>query len=175
MIKKVMRYYPITLEQVLRFTSATNIIYKPHIMHALMELGYCDKIFCDLYDELFDSKQGSCFVDFERPDVYEVLKLIKEANGISVLAHPKTYDSLDFLENAAEKGLINGVELWHPDCDEQTAEKISAIAKKHSLLVTGGTDFHGMYRGTPHPISTCITPEYALDALFAYKDKISGN
>ena len=172
MVKRVMKFYPITIEHVLRYTSGSNVIYKAHIMNTLMDLGYCSSVFGKLYEELFNKDTGSCFVDITLPSVYEVLDLIHEAGGIAVLAHPTVYDSLDFLKEAAKKKLLDGVELWHPNTSESDQKMIAEMAKEYNLLVTGGSDFHGMYRGDPNPISSCITPEYALDALLAYKKKM---
>ncbi len=171
MLKKVMRLYPVTLEHVLRYTSGSKIIYAAHIMNALMDLGYCGTAFGALYEELFDTENGSCVTDFARPSVDEVLDLIHEAGGIAVLAHPNMYDSMDFMLKAAKGHRIDGVELWHPDNSEEVSKVIAETAKEHNLLVTGGSDFHGMYRGKPNPIGACFTPEYALDALLAFKPK----
>ncbi|SDN76912.1 PHP domain-containing protein [Acetanaerobacterium elongatum] len=171
MLKKVMRIYPVTLEHVLRYTAGSKIIYRVHVMNALMDLGYADSLFGRVYHELFHEPDGSCYTDFTRPSVYEVLDLIHEAEGIAVLAHPATYDSMAFMAKAAKERLIDGVELWHPDNSEAVSATIAETAKEYGLLVTGGSDFHGMYRGIPNPIGVCHTPEYALDALLSHKDK----
>lgn len=171
MLKKVMRLYPVTLEHVLRYTAGSKIIYRAHVMNALMDLGYADSLFGKVYHELFHEPDGNCYTDFTRPSVYEVLDLIHEADGIAVLAHPTTYNSMDFLAKAANEHLIEGVELWHPDNSEEVNATIAETAKEYGLLVTGGSDFHGMYRSVPNPIGVCYTPEYALDALLSHKGK----
>ncbi len=171
MLKKVMKLYPITLEHVLRYNSGSKVVYKAHIMNALMELGYCAEIYGDLFYELFSPEHGSCYTDFTRPSVYDVLELVHDAQGIAVLAHPPTYDSMEFMKKAAKEHLIDGVELWHPEISEEDVQEISETAKEYGLLVTGGSDFHGMYRSRPTPIGICTTPEYAIDALLSYKVK----
>lgn len=140
-------------------------------MNALMDLGYCAEIYGDLFNELFSPQDGSCYADFTRPNVYDVLQLVHDAQGIAILAHPPTYDSMDFMIKAAKDHLIDGVELWHPEIGEEDAKVIAETAKEYGLLVTGGSDFHGMYRSSPTPIGACTTPEYALDALLTYKVK----
>ncbi len=172
-LKKVMKLYPVTLEHVLRYTSGSKVIYEAHIMNALMDLGYCNTIYGSLHKELFSDDGGSCCSDFTRPDVYSVLDLVHEAEGVAVLAHPTVYDSMGFYEKAARQQLIDGVELWHPANSEEDAKCIAEIAKEHGLLVTGGSDFHGMYRSRPNPIGFCTMPEYAIDALLAFKHKNS--
>ncbi|MFA9381453.1 MAG: PHP domain-containing protein, partial [Acetanaerobacterium sp.] len=141
MLKKVMRSYPVTLEHVLRYTSGSKVIYKAHIMNALMDLGFCAEIYGSLFDKLFSPDHGSCFVDFTSPSVYDVLDLVHEAQGIAVLAHPPVYGSMEFMEEAAKKHKIDGVELWHPETSQTDAKKIADIAKEYGLLVTGGSDY----------------------------------
>lgn len=171
MLKKVMKLYPVTLEHVLRYTSGSKIIYKAHIMNALMDLGYCAEIYGKLFDELFSPLAGSCYTDFTRPSVYDVIQLVHDAQGIAVLAHPPTYDSMEFMKKAAQDGLLDGVELWHPEIEEADARVIEEVAREYGLLLTGGSDFHGMYRSRPTPLGICATPEQSLDALLNYKAK----
>lgn len=44
--------YSISWEQVQKYAGATGV-YKQHIMHALIDQGYCNKIYSPLYTELF--------------------------------------------------------------------------------------------------------------------------
>ena len=53
MVRKVMRYYPITPELIVKCATGSTNIYKQHIMHALMDAGYADSIYGELYDKLF--------------------------------------------------------------------------------------------------------------------------
>ena len=78
MVRRVMRYYPITPEMVVRCATGSTNFYKQHIMHALMDAGYADSIFGDVYKKLFGS-EGSARVEIEYPDVREVLELVHSA------------------------------------------------------------------------------------------------
>ncbi len=53
MVRKVMRYYPITPDLIVKCATGSTNIYKQHIMHALMDAGYADSIYGELYDKLF--------------------------------------------------------------------------------------------------------------------------
>ena len=46
------------------------------------------------------------------------------------------------------------------------------LAKKHGLLTTGGSDFHGMYSDTPRAVGSTTAPDDAVAALLAYKQKL---
>lgn len=168
MISKVLRYYPIVPESITRFAAGSTTIYPQHIMHALMENGYADSLFGDVYDKLF-SKNGCAYVPLEYPDVHQVIDLIHSAGGLVVLAHPYTYDSLDLMEELTAEGKLNGVEVWHPSCDEQQTATLKEFAENHSLLMTGGTDFHGFYSHPLRPIGSCGAPHNTIQLMKEYK------
>ena len=114
-LQKVMRYYPITPEMVMARAAGSACVYKSHIMNALCDAGYADSIYEGaVYDRLFGAN-GVARVAREYPEVREVIGQIREAGGIAVLAHTASYDNRDLLEELTEKGLIDGVQLWHPD------------------------------------------------------------
>ena len=167
MIRRVMRYYPVTAEHIARYTSESQSIYKSHIMLALMDLGYTDRIYSDLFHRLFDSKQGSCFVPTEYAEVRDVVSAIRQAGGVSVMAHPFQYGgSYDLLEELAQNKMIDGVEQHHPRAKQKYIELSGEIAEKYHLICTGGTDFHGACTSTPNPIGTCITTQENLQRIF---------
>lgn len=145
MAKLVMKKYPITAENITKYSSGSNCIYKQHIMRALFDAGYTTSIYGELFQELFNRETGSCMVSYRYPDVYEVLDAIHEAGGVAVMAHPSVYRSMELLEELAEKDLLDGVEVYHPQNTEEDKETCLKLAERKSLLVTGGSDFHGMY------------------------------
>lgn len=171
MIMAVMRYYPVTEEHIQRYTMGSKSIYKPHIMQALMDLGYDNRPYGEVFDRLFDKKTGLCSREPEYPDVCDALELVRSAGGISVLAHPPVYGSMELLEELAEKNLLDGVEAYHPKIGPADEEQIIALADRFGLLKTGGSDFHGMLTSNPCPLATCITPEPWLSALYSFKKK----
>lgn len=169
-LSKVMRYYPITSEMVARVATGSTNIFKQHIMHSLMHSGYSCSVFGELFNKLFDSKNGTCIVHPEYPDVFEVLELLKSSGAVTVLAHPSVYDNMSLLPELIEAG-IDGVEVWHPRNTEQDKTELLRIAEKYDLVATGGSDFHGMYSAGPNPLGSCTTPDAQLAALLARKDK----
>ena len=168
MIKKTMMLYPITPEQVIKAASGSTNIYKQHIMRALMNAGYATSVFCDLYGELFASG-GSCAVDIPYPDVFEVIEQIHGAGGIAVMAHPAMYDGYELLEELCEKSLLDGIEVWNPKHTENDVRQFAEIAQTHGLLMTGGSDFHGMYTKEPTPLLACSTPDAQIRRLLEFK------
>ncbi len=169
-ISKVLRYYPITVEMVVRTATGSTNIFKQHIMHTLMHAGYAVTVFGDLYDKLFAYGTGSCAVEPEYPDVFEVLSLLQSAGAITVLAHPSVYDSMELLPELIDKGL-DGVEVWHPRNKQEDVDKLLEIASANDLLTTGGSDFHGMYSKRPLNLGECVTPDECLAEMEARKEK----
>lgn len=164
MIKKAMELYPITREMVLRRARGSTNVYKQHIVHALMDAGYSSTMFGDLFTKLFHPKHGLAYARVEYPEAVEVLPLLHLAGGVAVLAHPGEYNSYELLEELTALGL-DGVEVWHPRNREGDQERLSQFAKAHGLIMTGGTDFHGMYTSRNLPLGTCTTPDDQFAAL----------
>ncbi len=169
MIRKVMRYYPITPELVLKCGAGSTSIYRQHIMHALMDAGYADSVYGDLYEKLF-GEGGSIKMNIEYPDTRDMLKAVHEAGGIAVLAHPCSYHNEALLEELIEQGL-DGVEVWHHSHTPEQVEQLLSLTKDRGLLATGGSDFHGMYARTIRPLGSTSVPDEQVEALLAYKEK----
>lgn len=171
MLRKVLRYYPITPELVAKCAAGSSTIYKQHIMHALIEAGYTDQFFGDVFRKLFSSHGGAAYVPIEYPDVRQTIDLIHSAGGIAVLAHPYAYDSTDLMEELAQEGRLDGIEVWHPSNNEQRTDQLIAFADTHGLVKTGGTDFHGMYTDHPHPLGYRTAPDEVIRQLYAAKER----
>lgn len=171
MIENVMKLYPITPESVLKHCTGSKSIFKSHIMRALIEYGYALEFYGDLNNELFNLDKGICLVEREYPDVRFVLDLIHSARGVAVMAHPAMYDSLELLEELAEEKKIDGVEVYHYSADEEKRKEILDIAEKYDLIVTGGSDFHGLYNAVPTHLGSETTSKENLDRIIKLSNK----
>ena len=100
----------------------------------------------------------------------EVLEEVHGAGGIAVLAHPAFYDNFDEIEKYIDLGL-DGIEVWHPSATEDDVHRLTEICKAHDLLMTGGSDFHGIYGAKTVTLGTCTTPQEWVDKLLGYKAK----
>ncbi|MEG1001873.1 PHP domain-containing protein [Clostridium sp.] len=135
--------YEINSEKIYEKSIESGVLYKQHIMEELIRKGYTDRIYSDLYRKLFKG-DGICSRDIEYVDVKEAIKCIKADCGIAVLAHPGQLNSYGIIKELVQCGL-DGVEINHPSHNEEDIKKIKAIAKEYSLMLTGGSDFHGKY------------------------------
>ncbi len=171
MMLKVAARFPVSTDFIISHASGSTNLFKQHIMHALMDAGYTSEIFGDLYNALFSKEsETNLLAPTKYPDIKEVIDEVHGAGGIAVLAHPAFYDNFDEIEKYIEMG-IDGIEVWHPSASEEQIEALSKICKKHKLLMTGGSDFHGIYGGKAITLGTCTTPDEHMDKLMGYKAK----
>ena len=171
MIEKVMQLYPITPESVLKHCTGSKSIYKSHIMRALIEYGYALEFYGELDKKLFSVDSGICLVEREYPDVRFVLELIHSARGVAVMAHPALYDSMELLAELAEEKKLDGVEVYHYSADDNQKKEMLDIAEKYDLIVTGGSDFHGLYNAVPTHFGSNTTSKENLDRIIKLSNK----
>jgi predicted metal-dependent phosphoesterase TrpH len=135
----------ITYEEVRRL-AGTDSVGRPHIARVLMEKGVVAsaKEAFDLW--LADGRPA--YVPRELPTPSEAMQWIREAKGLPVLAHPtwvKTTEGTltDLLRRLKIDGL-DGVEVHYSTHTPRQTRQYLALAKQLDLLVTGGSDFHGL-------------------------------
>lgn len=164
--------FPIAPDFIVKCAQGSANIYKQHIMQALVECGYTTGIFSDLYQKLFTKEsEENILVNTIYASVEETIETIHDAGGIAVLAHPGMFDNFELLEELVELGL-DGVEVWHPSNTPEQQDWLKAFAKKHKLLMTGGSDFHGGYNAEPITIGAYGPPQECVDELISYKAKM---
>ena len=169
MIKAAQRY-PVTGEIIKRCAMGSTNLFEQHIMHALIECGVADSFYGDVYDELFSpDRDSSIWVKPAFAEVGEVIEAVRAAGGLSVLAHPALCgDPEALLDRLVTLGL-NGVEVWCPSADEAMTARLTAYAKKRKLLMTGGSDFRGLYNRSAISIGSYVTPKTQLNELLSFK------
>ncbi len=134
--------YDLSWEDVQKYAEGGTGVYKQHIMHALLDQGYCESIYCDLYKALFTQ------ISLEYVDAGTAIQAVKEAGGIAVLAHPGLMNNFEGIDEWVDLGL-RGIEVFHPSHNKDAIELSLKHARKHNLITTGGSDFHGFYGEIP--------------------------
>ena len=88
-----------------------------------------------------------------------MLEAIREAGGVSSLAHSIWYkDPAALIRALAAEGL-DALEVFHPDHGPEEEARFGALAREENLLVTAGSDFHGTPEGRKHPGGVVGTAE----------------
>lgn len=168
---KVASRFPITSDFIISHASGSTNLYRQHIMHALMDAGYTDKIFGDLFYALFDpTSETNVLAPTKYPTVKEVMEEVHGAGGIAVLAHPSKFNNFDEIDDYVALGL-DGIEVWSPHASDEDVEKLIGICMEKDLLMTGGSDFHGIYGEYSVTLGSYSTPDEELDKLLGYKAK----
>lgn len=128
--------------------SGSGQVGRPHFAQVLLKKGYV-KTSREAF-ERYLAKGAAAYSDKFRFQPEEAIALIKHAGGIPVLGHPSTLQcSTDrelaaFIERMVGYGLM-GLEVYYSDHSGAQIKFYEEIAKKHTLLVTGGSDFHGKH------------------------------
>jgi hypothetical protein len=88
---------------------------------------------------LSDQKLGS--IENTYPDYREVIEIIKNVGGASVVAHPGKLYTTDEIQKFINAG-IDGIECIHPSHNFSLQKKYTALCESENLLMTGGSDSH---------------------------------
>ena len=94
-----------------------------------------------------------------------VLDLIKACRGVVVLAHPSVYHSMELARELIAAGRLDGVEIDHPRNTPEDKAELLRLAKENGLLITGGTDYHGLHTVTPRPVGAFSTRDEEIARL----------
>ncbi|ODA42407.1 PHP domain-containing protein [Desulfosporosinus sp. BG] len=176
MVNKVIAAgYDISWEDVRKYEGGTGV-YKQHIMHALLDKGYCESIYCNLYKKLFrrggsSEAQGIAYIQLDYIDAQEAIGAVREAGGIAVLAHPGQLGNFEAIDEWVELGL-EGIEVFHPSHTEEDRQMSKYYAQKHNLIMTGGSDFHGFYAEKPVELGCLDLAQDCINELLARKRRI---
>ncbi len=170
MILGTAKKYNVTPELIVKCATGSTNVYVCHIMRALIESGFTNEFYGDVYKSLFSKDvPGSVYFKAKYDDTKDVIDAIHESGGVAVLAHPGRY-SYEFTERMVSLG-IDGIEVWCPENTEEQTEKYISLAKKNKLLTLGGSGFRGMYNEKPLTVGSYVTPDKQFDELMSYKAK----
>jgi predicted metal-dependent phosphoesterase TrpH len=144
---------------------------RPHISQALFEKGYVRS-----EKEAFDKyigHNGPAYVERHKLLPDEAVKLILDAYGLPVLAHPADIADLDELVPKLKATGLVGLEIYYGNYDPKTIDRLAKIARQYDLVTTGGTDYHAFGNGIEVGIGSKLTPERSVKQLFALASKRS--
>jgi len=127
--------------ELFEFTQNINNVGRLHIARLLVYRRYADNI-RDAFDKYL-SEERPAYVEKARISVEEGIALIKSVKGVAILAHPGKLKMDDLIGKWHAAGL-DGVEAFHPDHNYGDTGRYMEIAQKYGMLISGGSDCHGM-------------------------------
>jgi 3',5'-nucleoside bisphosphate phosphatase len=136
---------PLQAESVFRIANCRSPG-RPHVARALVQEGLCGSL-----DEAFER-----FLKVNRPawvpkckmSALEAITLVHQAGGVAVMAHPGLNRTDEVIPELVAAGL-DGIECFHSKHSTSTIRHYIEMADQYQLLVTGGSDCHGMNKGKP--------------------------
>lgn len=142
-----------------------------NIANAIVKNGYAET-----YKDAFSKylvKGKAAYVKGNKLSYRETIKLIIESGGVPILAHPgKIYRSIE-VENII-KDLrcygLKGIEVYHPSHSKEQINYFYNLSKKYKMLITGGSDFHGV-SNKEFLLGIQGINELLLDKLINFKQK----
>jgi predicted metal-dependent phosphoesterase TrpH len=129
----------ISLEEVEEIANG-GALGRPHVAEALLRMGHVEN-----FNEAFQRYLGHhapAYVPKPRVTLEEASALVRDAGGVTILAHPGTLNRDHLIPAWARRGL-DGIEVWHSKHDAAAVQRYRGFANLHGLLMTGGTDYHG--------------------------------
>ena len=132
--------------------SAGVSVGRPHLARAMVDKGYVKTV-----QEAFERYLGkgcAAFVPREKMPASHAIALLRDCGAVPVLAHPGQIkwpmERLLPLLNAWQDQGLMGLEVYHPSQKGNFAYW-DHLARNRGLMVTGGSDFHGLdgHHGMP--------------------------
>ncbi|WEV66197.1 PHP domain-containing protein [Bifidobacterium sp. ESL0764] len=160
MVSRLAQDFPITWDDVrdqIKKGEKTTVG-RPHMADALVAAG-----FYRTRSEAFAgaiSSSSKYYIPTPSPTALRVVQVVRQAGGVSVVAHPGDYSRnrrllSDFqIRRLADAGL-GGLEVWHRGNGSDERRRLLKLADELGLLVTGGSDWHGA--GKPNELGENLT------------------
>jgi 3',5'-nucleoside bisphosphate phosphatase len=117
---------------------------RPHLARVLWNQGHVSSV-GEAFDR-FIADDGPAYVPVHALDVAGAIQVIHDAAGLAVWAHPPTELLDGTLRDFVEAGL-DGIECYRPRVAPPDLDRLLNRARRHDLLVTGGSDWHGDWHG----------------------------
>lgn len=118
---------------------------RPHLADALVNKGIIKS-----RDEAFQgmlNNDSVFYVSHAAPTPVEAIRMIAQAGGVSVIAHPfaslrgQILQASDFADLVAAG--LHGIEVDHRDQNPDERAMLRNIANELGLVITGASDYHG--------------------------------
>lgn len=130
---------PVSRQRVLEIAGSGSVG-RPHIARAMVETGRVATV-----EEAFDryiSEGRPAFVPRLKCSPKQGVAMIRRAGGVAVLAHPGLAAADELIDELLPEGLA-GIEVYHPAHSPDRVRHYLEICRRHGLVYTGGSDYHG--------------------------------
>jgi 3',5'-nucleoside bisphosphate phosphatase len=122
---------------------------RPHLARALIKAGYATDNH-DAFDRYL-GKEHPWYVPYEKWPAGDVVRAVREAGGVTSLAHAVWYKDADAVVRGLAAEGLDAIEVFHPDHGPEEEARFGALARELDLAMTAGSDFHGTPEGRKFP------------------------
>jgi predicted metal-dependent phosphoesterase TrpH len=150
--------------------AGSSVMGRPHIAQAMLEKGYIETFKQAFTDYI--GRDGPAYVEREKVTPAEAVALIIKARGLAVLAHPFTAGDPEAMAVELKSAGLAGIEAYYDGYSDEEVEQLVAIAQRHELITTGGSDFHGL-DSTESAIGGIDLPLASVEELIAKAREIN--
>ena len=164
-VERIAADYDLTWDDVLAESSDGTTLGRPHIADALVRKGHVPN-----RSAAFESIlhwRGGYYEKYYAPSPLEGVEMIVAAGGVPVLAHPATYGKYRPMDDSVIRKLrdagLFGLEVGHRDNTHEGKERLTELAAKLGLELTGSSDYHGV--GKPNRLGENETAPDVLEKL----------
>lgn len=144
MVERIGRDYPLHWQHVVEASAEGATIGRPHIADALVALGIVPDRSAAFAGILH--WRGGYYQPHRAPEPEHAVRIIREAGGVPVIAHPaargRAMMERDELVKLVDAGLF-GLEVFHRDNPDEDREWLMERAQEFDLVTTGSSDWHG--------------------------------
>lgn len=128
--------------------AGSGVVGRPHVAAVLVRDGYASSI-----DDAFDhwlAKGRPAYVERDRLEPDEAISLAHDSGAVTSLAHPGSLalapDRLDEFVTGLVRAGLDAIECEYARYAPAERAAYRALARRHGLVTTGGTDYHGTYK-----------------------------
>ena len=148
-----------------REIAGTGTVGRPHVAQAMLEKGYITSI-KDAFVR-YIGRGGPAYVEWEKLTPAMAVALIVRSHGLPVLAHPLTASDPEALVAELVPAGLCGIEAFYNDNSSEQIDSALKLARRHNILTTGGSDYHGLDENAETPIGGAPVPDWVGEKLFA--------
>ncbi|HEX6216365.1 MAG TPA: PHP domain-containing protein [Vicinamibacterales bacterium] len=113
---------------------------RPQVARELIRAGYVTSV-QDAFDKWLATGRPA-FIPRTGPSPAAIVGAIHDAGGVASMAHPGVTRRDELIAPLVDSGM-DAIEVYHSDHTPEDHRHYQAIAHRHGLLITGGSDFHG--------------------------------
>jgi predicted metal-dependent phosphoesterase TrpH len=149
--------------------AGSGSIARPHIAQAMLEKGYIGSI-----REAFDryiSRDGPAYVEREKMTPAEAVTVILHNGGLPVMAHPLTAPEPEKMIQELKGAGMVGLEAYYNSYSAEKIEYLTGLARRHGLIATGGSDYHGLDDSNETVMGGVDVPVSSAERLFALAEQ----